>query len=117
MDVAIQPASHRRPEESDDRQREEMNGAEPRKQRPSVHQSDCAQNREHNSENNSYTDRQLYEKPEQVKTEQKNQCASDRSKRGAVLAQKSADGAGGGAERDEDGGKSIDESGSRGEQT
>ena len=86
-------------------------------QRPAVHERDYAQNRENHTENNSDSNGQLDEKAEQVQTEQKNQCAGDGRKRGAVLAEKSADSAGGRAERDEDRGKSENESERRREQS
>src|SRR5580698_280828 len=117
MNVAIQPARHRRTEESDHRERKEVNRSEPGEQRPAVHERDHAQKREHNSENDSHADGQFYKNAEQVQAEEQDQSTGDRRERRAMLPEESADGAGRRTERDEHSRESENESERGGEQT
>src|SRR5580704_256301 len=110
VNIAIQPARHRRTEESDHREREEMNRAKPGEQPATVYERNHAQNREYDSENDANADGQFYENAEQMQPEEQNQRAGNRRERRAMLAQESADGAGRRAERDEDRGESENES-------
>src|SRR5579871_2549070 len=94
MHIAVEPARHRRPEEPDHGEREEMDSTEPGKKRPAVNQRNDAEDCKENPEDDSDADRQLDENPEQVEAEKKNQRAGDRSQRGAMLPEKSANRAG-----------------------
>src|SRR5262249_3645151 len=61
VDVAIEPARHRRAEESDDGEREEMNGAEAGEKRSTVDERNHAEKREDDAKNDSDADGQLDE--------------------------------------------------------
>src|ERR1700722_7287417 len=116
MNIAIQPARHRRAEESDHGEREKMDRAEPGEKRAAVDERDHAGKREHNPQNDSDADRQFYENAKQVQPEEQDERSGDGRERGAMLAEESADGAGGCTERDENRRKSENESERRGEQ-
>src|SRR5579864_1864267 len=107
-DVAVEPARHRRAKETDQREREEMDGAQAGEKRSAAEQRHRAKDRQQRAENEAGAHRELYQYSKQVQAEEKDERAGDGSKQRAILAQESAYGAGGGAEGNEYDGKSHD---------
>src|ERR1700676_614298 len=77
--VAVEPARHRRPEESDHGQREKVHGTESGEERSAAEKRDGSENGEQHAENQAGAHGQFYQYPKQVQTEKMDEGAGDGS--------------------------------------
>src|SRR5258708_5756061 len=116
VDVAIEPAGHRGAEKADERERQKVRSTQTGKERSVLEISCDSEANKNDTKDDAGAEVELDERADQVKAKEKDQGACDGRKKGAVLSQKRADGAGGGSERNKDDGKAGDKGEGRREQ-
>src|SRR5207247_11215632 len=98
VDVAIEPAGHRRAEKADERERKKVRSAETGKEGRATEKRRDPKSDENDTEGDSGPEIEFHQRADEVKAEEKDQCAGDRGEEGAVLAKEGTNGAGCGAE-------------------
>src|SRR5215469_5211416 len=93
MHVAIQPARQLRSEETDDRKREKMAGAQSCEKRPAIDEGGDAESHKQSTQNDAGANVHAHQSAEQMQAEEHDERPGDRSEQCPVLPQKSTDGA------------------------
>src|SRR5258708_8827106 len=105
VDIAIQPAGHRRAEKADKREREKMRSAQSSEERGVAEIGRNAESDEDHAKDNSPAQIEFDQPADETNAEEKDQGSSDRGEKRAILAKERANCAGRGAERNKNEGK------------
>src|SRR5215472_7877828 len=117
VDVAIEPARHRRTKKTNQREREKVYRAESGKERSLPQQREDSKPSENHAENHPDANREFPESAREMQAKEKDQCTRNWSKQRAVLKEEGTDGAGRGAKRNEYHGETRDKRRRRGKQS